>query len=113
MHRFIQYSGRLYIPTIAVGELYTWAHLRPDPLGFAARIEIDLLPDLIVLDYDIYCGREFGRVRGELLRQGITVSRLDLQIAAVALVHDLTLVTNNTRDFENIPGLTLEDWLTP
>ncbi len=32
-------------------------------------------------------------------------------IAAVALTHDLILVTNNTRDFANIPGLHLEDWL--
>ena len=38
---------------------------------------------------------------------------VDLMIAAVALVHDLTLVTNNTKDFQNIPGLRLEDWLTP
>jgi tRNA(fMet)-specific endonuclease VapC len=33
-------------------------------------------------------------------------------IASVALVNDLTLVTHNTRDFENIPGLRLQDWLT-
>jgi tRNA(fMet)-specific endonuclease VapC len=41
------------------------------------------------------------------------VSPLDLQIAAVARVHSLTLVTNNTKDFQRIPGLQLEDWLTP
>ena len=35
-----------------------------------------------------------------------------LQIAAVASVHSLTLVTNNIRDFRHIPGLQLEDWLT-
>jgi tRNA(fMet)-specific endonuclease VapC len=34
-------------------------------------------------------------------------------IAPVALVHDLTLVTHNTADFRNIPGLRLEDWLVP
>jgi tRNA(fMet)-specific endonuclease VapC len=32
-------------------------------------------------------------------------------IASVALVHDLTLVTHNTKDFENIPDLRVEDWL--
>jgi tRNA(fMet)-specific endonuclease VapC len=52
-------------------------------------------------------------IRGCLLRQGIRVSPVDLMIASVALVHDLTLVTHNTRDFQNIPGLRLEDWLTP
>ena len=34
-------------------------------------------------------------------------------IASVALVHDLTLATNNTADFQNITGLRLEDWLAP
>jgi tRNA(fMet)-specific endonuclease VapC len=34
-------------------------------------------------------------------------------IASVALVHDLTLVTHNTADYQNIPGLRLDDWLIP
>jgi tRNA(fMet)-specific endonuclease VapC len=38
---------------------------------------------------------------------------VDLLIAAVALTHDLTLVTHNTQHFQNIPNLRLEDWLVP
>jgi len=38
---------------------------------------------------------------------------LDLLIAATALVHDLTLVTHNTQDFMNVPGLGLADWTVP
>ena len=34
-------------------------------------------------------------------------------IAAVALAHSLCLVTHNTKHFENIPKLRLDDWLTP
>jgi tRNA(fMet)-specific endonuclease VapC len=34
-------------------------------------------------------------------------------IAAVALVHALTLVTHNVRHFEHVPGLRLENWLVP
>jgi predicted nucleic acid-binding protein len=45
--------------------------------------------------------------------QGITVSPVDLMIGSIALVHDLTLVTHNTNDFRHIPGLRLDDWLTP
>ena len=39
--------------------------------------------------------------------------RMDLMIGSVALFHNLTLVTHNTADFQNIPGLRLDDWLTP
>lgn len=46
-----------------------------------------------------------------LVRQGISVPALDLMIGSVALVHDLTLATHNTADFQNIPGIRLEDWL--
>ena len=45
--------------------------------------------------------------------RGVTVNPVDLLIASVALVYDLTFVTNNTADFQNIPGLRLDDWLTP
>ena len=76
-------------------------------------IEEDLLPDVNVLQFDSDCAKEFGRVRGQLLQQGIPVSRMDLMIAAVALVHDLTLVTHNTADYQSIPELRLDDWLTP
>jgi tRNA(fMet)-specific endonuclease VapC len=37
----------------------------------------------------------------------------DMLNAATALVHGLTLVTHNTADYANVPGLTLEDWLLP
>ncbi|MHC5538106.1 hypothetical protein ACYOEI_07740 [Singulisphaera rosea] len=46
-----------------------------------------------------------------MLRRGGVVFELDLRIASVSLVHDLTLVTNNTRHFHLIPGLRLDDWL--
>ena len=38
---------------------------------------------------------------------------MDLMIGSIALVHNLTLVTHNTADFQRIPELRLEDWLTP
>ena len=66
-----------------------------------------------MVDFDVDCAKEFGKLRGSLLRQGISVSRIDLLIASVALVHNLTLVTHNTADFQLIPGLRLDDWLIP
>ena len=46
-----------------------------------------------------------------LASQGTPIGPYDLQIAAIALAHDLTVVTHNTREFARVPGLKLEDWL--
>ena len=62
---------------------------------------------------DETCAEEFGKVKGGLGQKGLSVSDMDMLIATVALVHNLTLVTHNTADFQNVPGLRLEDWLTP
>jgi predicted nucleic acid-binding protein len=49
----------------------------------------------------------FGRIRGQLRRDGNLVGDMDLLIASTAIAHDLTLVTRNRRHFERIPGLEL------
>ena len=111
-HRFIQYSGRLAIPTIVLGELYAGAYMLPHPTTILTGID-DLLDDIAVLPFDSVCAEQFGKLRGILKQQGLVVNPIDLQIAAVALTYDLTLVTHNTKDFRAIPNLPLEDWLTP
>lgn len=110
-HRLFQYSGRLAIPTIVLAELYAGAYMLAAPDRILGGID-DLLKDVSVLPFDASCAEEFGKLRGTLKRAGISVSPIDLQIAAVSLVHKMTLVTNNTKDFQNIPGLSLEDWLS-
>ena len=111
-HRFIQYGGGLFVPTVVLGELYAGAYHVGNPAPLLQKIA-DLLNDVQVLDFDHACAEQFGKVRGGLLQKGISVPTADLMIAAVALVHNLTLVTNNTADFQNIPGLRLDDWLIP
>ena len=112
-HRFVQYSGRLYLSTIVLAELYAWAYRRANPVTLVRAISSDILRDVVVLDFDSACAEQFGRIRGHLLQQGLHVATADLMIAAVALVHNLTLVTHNTADFQIIPGLRLNDWLIP
>ena len=113
VHRFVQHSGRLFVSSIVLGELYAWAYRRPIPQPLIDQIESELLADATLLNFDRECAFEFGQLRGQLLRSGIAVNRTDLLIAATALVHDLTLVTHNTQDFIRVPGLRLEDWLQP
>lgn len=111
-HRFQPHAGGLAIPTIVLAELYAGAHRHSQTARLLALIE-ELRRDVAVIDFDAACAERFGAVRGGLLRQGISVSTVDLMIASVALVHELTLVTHNTADYRHVPGLRLEDWLVP
>ena len=112
-HRFFQHSGRLSTTSVVLGELFVWAYNRPDPTKVLNAIDELLAQEASVLDFDRDCANEFGRIRIQLRRSGIEVPSVDLMIGSVALVYDLTLVTHNTADFQNIPGLRLDDWLTP
>jgi tRNA(fMet)-specific endonuclease VapC len=111
-HRFIQHIDQIAIPTIVLAELYTGAYKHSDPTRLLALID-DLLSEVQLFVFDADCAEQFGRLRGQSLQQGRLFNTVDLLIASVALVHDLTLVTYNTKDFENIPGLRLADWLAP
>jgi tRNA(fMet)-specific endonuclease VapC len=111
-NRFLQYTGRLWISSVTLGELYTWA-LRAKASPKRLQSVLDLLNDVIVLDVTPTVARKFGEVRAGLLDQGLPTPNLDLLIAATALSHGLTLVTHNTQDYGNVPGLTVVDWLVP
>ena len=51
-----------------------------------------------------------GRIRAKLANAGMPIGSYDLQIAAIALANNLTLVTHNIREFERVEGLQIEDW---
>ena len=57
-----------------------------------------------VLGFDGKCAERFQL----LFKQRLRVGTMDLRIAATALVHDLTVLTRNTVDFERVPGLRVE-----
>jgi len=113
MHRFVQHAGGLYLSTVVLGELFAWAYRRTNPAPLLDAITNDLLSEVKLLDFDAVCAERFGRERGSLLQQGIQVPTADLMIASTALVHNLTVATHNTVDYQYIPGLRLVDWLVP
>ena len=51
-----------------------------------------------------------GQIRARLASAGTPIGACDLLIAAIALANNLTLVTHNTREFERVEGLQVEDW---
>jgi tRNA(fMet)-specific endonuclease VapC len=57
-----------------------------------------------------FSGTDYDRVL-EFRRQGIRISTYDLQIAAIAIDVGRIVATQNLRDFEQVPGLRVENWL--
>jgi len=62
------------------------------------------------LPFDDQAAEAYGRLRAELAACGTPIGPNDLIIAAIALAHGATLVTNNTREFNRVPDLRMEDW---
>lgn len=52
----------------------------------------------------------FAKEKARLKRVGQPIDNFDLLIGATAIHHDLTLVTNNTKHFQRLEGIRLEDW---
>jgi tRNA(fMet)-specific endonuclease VapC len=70
------------------------------------RMAVEYFASFTVVDYTA----QADALVSDLRKQGIRIGTQDLRIAAIALVHGTTLVTRNTRDFAQVPGLVIEDW---
>lgn len=69
---------------------------------------LDALPALV---WTAQAADIYGKTHTLLMNTGQPIGSMDVQIAAHALAENLILVTHNTRHFERIPGLKLEDWM--
>ena len=98
----------LAICAIVRGELLCGARLARDPARELARLAVfDELQDY---PFDSIAAEQYSLIRVHLQQQGRLIGAYDLLIAAIALAHNLTLVTHNTSEFSRVPGLRLEDW---
>jgi tRNA(fMet)-specific endonuclease VapC len=70
----------------------------------------EFLIPLVVADFDAEAAEVYGQVRSDLEKKGTPIGSLDTLIGAHALSLDLTLVTNNLREFRRIAGLKVVDW---
>jgi tRNA(fMet)-specific endonuclease VapC len=68
-----------------------------------------LLP-LNIINVDSSAAREAAAIRAQLEKKGKPIGPYDVLIAGLARSRDMTLVTNNTKEFERVPGLRLENW---
>jgi tRNA(fMet)-specific endonuclease VapC len=71
----------------------------------------DFLEYVTLLDWPCEAASFYGNIRDVLHRQGTPIGAMDLLIASHALYLDAVLVTNNTREFERVPNLKIENWM--
>ncbi|MEA5571306.1 type II toxin-antitoxin system VapC family toxin [Calothrix sp. UHCC 0171] len=108
--KFNLFFAQCYISTIIVSELYKGVYC-------SQQVEKNLetlaqFTQLITVEpFDIDAAVEFGKIQSELRKIGKPTGEIDALIGAVARYRNDILVTNNIKDFENIPNLRLENWL--
>jgi tRNA(fMet)-specific endonuclease VapC len=113
VQRVNRYEGQIAIASVVWHELRYGLELLPrshrrDRLERYLNDEV--LAKMSILDYDPAAAEWHARERVRLTVRGQTPTFADGQIAAIAAVHNLTLVTFNVDDFNRFEGLRVESW---
>ena len=109
--RFQEFEiGDLSISTITVSELMYGVYKSEFIEKNLKTLENFLMP-FNIIDYDYMASIEYGRIRAYLEKKGTIIGNMDMQIAGHALSLNLTLVTNNTKEFNRIENLKLDNWV--
>lgn len=101
-------AKNIYLPSIALGELYFGARKSQRINENIARID-ELAKQANILTPDLLTAQCYGIIKNELSAKGKPLPENDIWIAAIAKHHDLILVSKD-KHFENIEGLLLEKW---
>ena len=100
-----------FISVVTEFELFQGADRAPAEQREDERAKVArFVAALQILSFDSASARLAAGINAGLLNQGTPVSITDVFIAATGLRHQWTVVTNNTKDFFRIDGLSLEDW---
>jgi tRNA(fMet)-specific endonuclease VapC len=102
--------SKQFISTITIYEIIYGAFKSPQPEYHTGKLEQILLPSVNIVGFDIKSSYICGKLHAELEQKGQSLSLADLQIASIAIANGLILVTGNTKHFERIKVLKVENW---
>lgn len=91
------------ISVVSIAELYEGVFWSPKPEE-KEIVLLDFLEGFTVINLSKPIARLFGKKRAELRGKGLTVNNFDLLIACTAEYHKLTILTNNIKHYEKVPG---------
>ena len=69
-----------------------------------------LLANIEIMNFDSLAAESYGKIRADLEKAGTPIGPFDMMIAGHAMALGYTVVTNNTKEFERVKGLKLENW---
>jgi tRNA(fMet)-specific endonuclease VapC len=101
-------AAEVFVPAIAVGELYYGAHHSAHVAKNLNEVR-DFAANCTVLACDIATAEHYGQIKNELKTKGHPLPENDVWIAAIAKQHSLTVVTRDEH-FKEMDGLLLEQW---
>jgi tRNA(fMet)-specific endonuclease VapC len=104
----VEQNHTVALSSIVVSELLYGATKKDNPK--LMRIISAFIDNFIIYDYSKISAQSYGNIRTDLEKKGKIIGANDLLIASHALSIGAILVTNNTREFERVEGLVLEDW---
>lgn len=96
--------------SIIVAAELRYGAIKSNSTKLAERIAM-ILSALEILPLETPADHRYASLRHHLTAQGTPIGPNDLLIAAHALANDLTVITANVREFSQVPGLTVENWL--
>ena len=99
----------LYISSITLAELEYGVKYSSVPEKNAIAL-MKFLSIVEVLPFDADAAIEYGDICASLRKKGTPIGNMDMLISAHARSENLTLITHNTREFERVDGLMLDDW---
>ncbi len=100
-----------YTSSINIGEIHYGANRSSRKEQIIEAFEERVFPSVHIVGFDETSGKLFGELKAALEKRGIVCSEPDLRIASIAIQHDFVLITGNTKHFEKISGLSIEDWI--
>jgi tRNA(fMet)-specific endonuclease VapC len=103
--------GNICISSITVSELHYGVCRSKQIQKNIKRLEEFLIP-FEIISYDESASNYYGKIRSHLEKQGAVIGPLDMLIAAHALSKNLTLITNNEKEFKRVKSLKVENWVT-
>ena len=103
--------SEIAICVITVTELYFGAY-NSNKIEQNLRTAENFIQSITVLPLSNDTLKKFGQLKSQLRKAGTPIADFDLLIASVAIIENLILVTNNTRHYQRITGLNLDNWST-